>query len=40
MYRCLKILKKIVERWEFEGRSDPLYEEIIMVCDDFQDQLL
>ena len=40
MYRSLKILKRIIDRYEFESRSDPLYEEIILVCDDMQDQLL
>ena len=40
MYRCLKILKCIIDRYEFESRSDPLYEEIILVCDDIHDQLL
>ena len=40
MYRSLKILKCIIDRYEFESRSDPLYEEIILVCDDIQDQLL
>ncbi len=38
--RALKTLKKIVDKYEYSSRSDPLYEEIILVCDTTHDLLL
>jgi hypothetical protein len=37
--RLLKLLKKITAKYEYSVRSDELYTEIILVCDDSHDFL-
>ena len=40
IYKALKLVFKLTEKYTYSSRSDPLYEEIIITCDTVHNNLL
>lgn len=40
VYKTLKLIYKLTEKYVYQSRSDPLYEEIIITCDTIHHNLL
>ena len=38
--KALKMINSIVVKYDYSARSDPLYAEIILVCNDLHDTFL